>query len=134
MGRCGRAGAGTLRESPEGLRCFAMSETAIELALDLSVFASGPVSGSTWDTLIRIDGTEHRFNGGEVHRVPCAPGTHAVEVEFAAAELQLIAKAMGYRAGLEKISVDVAEGQTAKLIYKGGVFWKYGSHELVRVG
>jgi hypothetical protein len=108
-------------------------ETAIELELDLSIFASGPVSGSTWDTLIRIDGEEHRFDGGRSHRIPCSPGQHVVEVEFAAEGLQVFAASRGYRAGLERTTIDVAENETAKLVYRGGMFWKMGAHSLEQI-
>ncbi len=105
----------------------------IAIELDLSAFASGPIGGSTWETLVRVDGVEHRFMGGSHHAIPCAPGHHAVEVEFAAAGLQLVAAALGYRAGLDRVEVVVESGQTVKLVYRGGMFWKYGDHSLVRV-
>lgn len=110
-----------------------MSETAITLELDLSIFASGPVSGSTWDTLLRVDGVEHRFRGGKEHSVPCTPGEHEVEVEFAAAGLQALAAAMGYKAGLERLRLRVEPGQNARLVYHGGMFWKMGAHSLERI-
>lgn len=106
----------------------------LAIELDLSVFADGPVSGSTWATLVRVDGVEHRFDGGKVHEIACVPGPHAVEIEFAAAGLQAVAAAMGYRAGLERIEVVVAPGQTVKLVYHGGMFWKMGAHSLEQVG
>ena len=106
----------------------------IAIELDLSIFASGPVSGSTWSTLVRVDGAEHRFEGGKTHEIPCAAGTHAVEIEFAAAGLQVVAAAMGARAGLERIEVTVAPGQTVKLVYHGGMFWKMGAHSLEQIG
>lgn len=105
----------------------------ILLELDLSIFASGPVSGSTWDTLIRIDGVEHRFTHGKEHRIPVTPGRHEVEIEFAAAGLQVAAASQGYKTGLETITLDVPELHTVHLVYRGGLFWKWGQHSLERL-
>jgi hypothetical protein len=107
--------------------------TAIELTLSFHPLARKPSVrrlGRRWDIHLVIDGEDHVFEEGPVHRVEVASGAHTVEVFFTGAGLQLFAGALGIRYGRRALRLEVGEGRTARVHYQGGVFWHVFGGEL----
>jgi len=107
--------------------------SALELTLEFHFLAAKPSVrrfGRRWDIHVVVDGQDHVFEEGPIHRLSVEPGQHAVEVFFTGAGLQALAGALGIKYGRRSIGLQVDEGQTAHIHYKGGMFWNAGGGEL----
>jgi hypothetical protein len=109
-----------------------MSST-LELTLVFHFLAAKPSVrrwGRRWDTHVVVDGKDHVFEEGPSHSLSVEPGQHTVDVFFTGAGLQALAGALGIRYGRRSIELQVNEGRTAHIHYKGGMFWGAGGGKL----
>lgn len=99
----------------------------LRLVLDFHPLARRPDLrrwGRRWDVEVVVDGTLHVFEEGPRHELVVPPGPHRVEVAFRPAGLASLARRM--RLGGRSLEVQVPDGGTAELTYRGGLFWHVG--------
>src|SRR5262245_33031653 len=79
--------------------------------------------GRRWDVHVCVDGEDHVFREGPLHQVDVPAGHRVVEVFFKGAGINISYRAFPFRWGLARTEVDVADGQTVRLSYWGGMWW-----------